>query len=721
MKLYIPAKLLRYLMVFILLGHSMLFAADAQMNGIFSLAAEQYPNGNATYTTRQTYLLLSKYDELVFSGISFYAWQAGMSGGAITHTGYTYARTAGLNDNNDVLISENKIVGNQVEGGAINNSNAFTLNANNTVTFSGNIALASTSGATGGAIANQLNGEFDVNDNGTLSFTGNIATSAAGAIFNRGSFRLLRNNEISFKNNYASSSGGAIYNQGGTLALTNNGNISFSYNSLASTDKLTSSVYGGAIDTSGDVTLNNNGIVTFSNNSARVSDSAPQYAVAYGGAIYICGESCVNINENEEVIFSDNSANKGGAIFNMDGSLSLKGNGNVSFSGNKATLSVSSVKAMGGAICNFSTFSLSENGNVLFAKNLESDSGVYRLRSIYSTNTLNLSATEGKNITFRDSIYATGIVNLNQEGTGDIIFTGATTESDLKELKGEDKVTEQEISDSRTSELAVNAKLYGGRLVVMDKATLIVNGLTVADEASVVVKDGLLTLNSGKATVTAAEEAEKAVLVGTSLREGSLSGSAAKHRGVVDGALIHLADDGVFSMQHLVLSAITHVVADPATLKIADVTAELMLGVNATLTGNDTLFAGTRLTDGKRAYTLSEDATVMQLEAATFDSVTLTGSSLVLDLAGMEVDIFDGADYIAVSFTNGIGYASFDTSLGVTLSLNGVNYKGVYLEQEDKKKSLYFCVAAAEATPEPETTALSLLALAGLGVRRKRR
>lgn len=150
------------------------------------------------------------------------------------------------------------------------------------------------------------------------------------------------------------------------------------------------------------------------------------------------------------------------------------------------------------------------------------------------------------------------------------------------------------------------------------------------------------------------------------------------------------------------------------------------MGVNASLTGSDMLLAGTTLEQSGNTggtLTLSADASVLMLEATTFDSLTLSGSTLVLELAGMTLEMFDNAELIAVSFTSGTDYATFDKSLAVTLSVDCINYeRGYTMESDNTPTTMYFHGGKKPAaTPEPATASLSLLALAALAARRKRK
>lgn len=329
-------------------------------------------------------------------------------------------------------------------GGAIYNDGFFKLTDNETVIFSDNSTLSN-----GGAIYNE--GSFKMNNNAAVTFSGNSAAHYdGGAINNRNSFSLSCNEVVAFEEN-AAAYGGAIYNDG----VRSKDNNAF-------------------------ITLSDNETVTFSRNSANYC----------GGAIYnYRNASRFVIARNRNVIFSENSAaTGGGAIYNW-GVFTLSDNGDVTFSRNTA--------AEGGAIYNSGTFTLSGNGDVLFEKNAEIVNGSYRLRSIYAYGTLNLSASEGKSILFKDSVYAAGTVELNQDGKGDIIFSAATTEADLREVKGGIAGTAEEILNSRTSELAttLNAKLYGGRLIVEDGAILKGRGITITESANATIRLNGGTLN----------------------------------------------------------------------------------------------------------------------------------------------------------------------------------------------------------------------------------
>lgn len=191
-------------------------------------------------------------------------------------------------------------------------------------------------------------------------------------------------------------------------------------------------------------------------------------------------------------------------------------NDSVTFSGNSAFGSSSSddyASVAGGAIYVHGDLHICNNGSVIFEKNAAVGKGTY-LESIYvyggRDGEIALSASSGKSIEFRDSvsIYGGATVNLNADYTdaegntikqkGDILFTGAYTESHLNEiLKTAEQgrtATEEEILLSRTSEVLAMTNLYGGRLRVEDGAIYQGRGITAMAGSGVTVrvKDAML-------------------------------------------------------------------------------------------------------------------------------------------------------------------------------------------------------------------------------------
>ncbi|MCQ2363963.1 MAG: hypothetical protein MJ051_00210 [Akkermansia sp.] len=262
----------------------------------------------------------------------------------------------------------------------------------------------------------------------------------------------------------------------------------------------------------------------------------------------------------------------------------------------------------------------------------------------------------------------------------------------------------------------------GGELVLTAGAGLKTGDIIsmVASGKGELVISGDITIDSKGLKGKAGEQAT------VSHADAQVLGDATISNVRVEESTIDLAEGSTVGFEHVVLAATTRITDDPATANLDDVTAELVMGGNASLTGSDLLLAGTTLAQSGNTgvtLTLSDDASVLMLEATTFDSVTLTGSSLVLELAGMDVEIYNGAEWIAVSFTSGTDFATFDSSLAVTLSIDGICYESGYTVSGDDSPTTMYFRGGKEicTTPEPATATLSLLALAALASRRKRK
>ena len=407
--------------------------------------------------------------------------------------------------------------------------------------------------AYGGAIYGGELSVISINNNGSINFSGNSAqqkianmfsnASYGGAIYggSESSIVLSNNNSVQFRGNCSSTGGGAIYgDSGSTITLSNNGNVIFEGNTGGSY-----SSYGGAIYGESDSTINlsNNDSVLFRGNcsssrggaiyggadsSIHLSNNrsvkfientvSSTLITAYGGAIFGDTNSTITLSNNGFVIFEGNAASltanssstglKGGAIYGHN--VTMCNNGNVIFERNTSSLTPSSSSnAYGRTIYINGNLSIQNNDSVLFEKNAEICNGVYRLRSIYaggSGDVISLSAATGNSIEFRDSVYIQdgSTVNLNADfgdmrQQGDIVFSGKYTEQHLNELledAGAGRMaTENEILDSRTTEVNVVTNLYGGRLCVEDGAVYKGAGITAHEGslATVRLKDAALS------------------------------------------------------------------------------------------------------------------------------------------------------------------------------------------------------------------------------------
>ena len=318
------------------------------------------------------------------------------------------------------------------------------------------------------------------------------------------------------------------------------------------------------------ITVNDDKSTTTETYSVKISGNYTEASTASdsintkgsrGGAFSVGHSSsslgpALQISGNEKVIITGNHADarvgsaKGGAIY------SELNYGKVEISGNSGAVNISNNwvsgadGALGGAIYTTSGVFIEGNDDVLLRGNYEQSGDTFRLRSLYySTGTTNeatngtagvtefrLMAAAGKKIEIHDSVYSgrcgknvqvvfngsyTAADGTEVKGDGTIRFTGANTVTDLKAAKlnagiAEELITisDEEISNSRTSEFASEIKLMGGRLEVADQAEIKGVGFTAAadsgavlslqnatfthqEKSTTLLQDGIVTFNAG--------------------------------------------------------------------------------------------------------------------------------------------------------------------------------------------------------------------------------
>lgn len=260
------------------------------------------------------------------------------------------------NNNEGKIIFESNVA---ISSGAIYSStrDVYSFYNNSELIFRNNKNLE----YLGGAFSVQSAISFDKNDN--VIFSGNQAYTGGGAIFSGGAYGLTcvsftGNSNVTFEDNHAievygygsGSTGGAL--SVGSLLISSNTNVSFLHNSAT--------IHGGAISsTSGSFAIfeKNESLSFVGNNGGKE-----------GGAIWAPN---IVFSENSTVVFSENFAAKGGAVYGVSHSdVKFENNGLVKFSSNEAT--------EGAAIYiphnAFMTLSLQNNDTLLFENN-KADAG----------------------------------------------------------------------------------------------------------------------------------------------------------------------------------------------------------------------------------------------------------------------------------------------------------------------------------------------------------
>ncbi|MBR3927067.1 MAG: hypothetical protein IKJ58_09915 [Akkermansia sp.] len=702
-----------------------------------SISSETSAPGGAIYARDVT---INNNGDVTFSGN-----YASSSSSASTFGGAICASDVSISNNGDVAFSENYVVSPSARGGSIYAIDVSISN-NGDIAFSGNYVASSNvedDSTYGGAIYADYG--VTISNNGDVAFSGNYASSShnasssslGGAIYARYDVTISNNGAVAFSGNYASSSydssyaspstyapttyGGAIYAYSGVVTISNNRDVAFSENFATTFYNASTSSYGGAIY-AGFVTISNNGAVAFSGNYASSSSSAS----TYGGAIYA---SDVTISNNGDVAFSGNYASSlcyfhttssGGAI--EANRVTISNNGAVTFSGNYASSlyssSSSSSIALGGAIFTDEGVSIQGNDSALFEKNYEriwhsngSRENIYRLRSIYNRygGDIILSAKTGGNITFYDSVYSSGDSYFNSDYTdtdgntqragGDIIFSGKYAEAHLTEIMAAYKefrsATAEEILNSQTNEIGGNVYVNSGSVQIVDGAVLKVGGDTVSiaegSDATLAISDAELVAK--KAKVEIGSSATLQLSNGASITADEIN--------IKSGATLALGD-----------IAITTTISD--TMVAAYRLSSLNI-IDADLT----FAAGSSLVTDGTGISMTKDSVLTFMATSEGEKVNLvftlgteyTEDSLVQLFSNVDIVKFlmDGEEVdssttlLASDFFAGAGINE-NTTLHYDSTTNAVYLQGV-----------------SNVVPEPATATLSLLALAALAARRRRK
>lgn len=247
-------------------------------------------------------------------------------------------------------------------GGAIYNKKGGEVNigidSNLRVFFSTNTAKGS-----GGAIYNENDGEVNIGK--SSKFIDNSTESRGGAIYNDGYMSVDENAE--FLGNKTKYYGGAICNSGELII-----ELYTSFNSNKCTD--TRNGRGGAI-------YNNNGSVTLGKSVMFNENSAVE-----GGAIYNTNAGTLNLGDQVK-FYSNTSSNGGGAIYNHSSSTDISVIGsNAAFNNNKASENNS-----GGAIYNYDC-KMKIGTNAVFDGNTAGEGGAIKHADRDNISTMEINA-----------------------------------------------------------------------------------------------------------------------------------------------------------------------------------------------------------------------------------------------------------------------------------------------------------------------------------------
>ncbi len=517
---------------------------------------------------------------------------------------------------------------------------------------------------------------MSITGNAGVLFRGNRARNNGGALYNQSNSTLsISNNQgdVSFSGNSAEQYGGAIRGQASsTIALDNNrGTVSFTGNHVLRTD--VTSVYGGAIslDSNSTLSLSNNDSISLSDNSVQTNSSAYGGAVAmYKSTLNITGNiNGVSLTNNKVTAIKTGSWGSGvsavgGAVYGK--AVNIRDNTGKVLVQNNVAEAQSNGTAMGGAIYVEESLRITGNAEVEFRRNVQQSSNQTILRSVYvdsksAAGALDLSAAAGGSISFYDSLYAA------PNGTSYALTADFNRESSATgSIIFSGKYAESDL-------LSINSTATAEEIAASRTSTI---------ETAVTVHHGTLSVEDGAVLQSKGMSvADRAAL---QLKDGILE--------MLDSTSLNLSGM-LLAEGSNAMSANEVVVADGATfrLTLSEANREAPSARAA-----DTVVGGRALI-ALSASALTYDGTYT-VQFNSMESLA-EGRYVVMDFSGSEMIKAPEWSTAGVSVT-GLGAGdSFGWS--------------------DDGTKLY--LVHTFALPEPTTVTLSLLALAGLAARRRRR
>ena len=596
-------------------------------------------------------------------------------------------------------------VGAQVDKPRFSAGGAIYADTELTVSGNGNISFSTNEAGKGGAISAGYGSVMTLAGNGTVSFSDNKAENGGAAytgvyIYKNGSntagsaeLNITGNSRVSFTGNEARNNGGAIYNQSNSTVniSSNTGDVLFSGNKAV--------LYGGAIrGQSGSTILldSNTGTVSFTGNSVTRADVTN----IYGGAISTDAGSTVSMSMNRSVNLSDNIAQTnssayGGAVAVYNSSLSINENTHgVTICGNM--LEATKTSSWGGGV--------SAEGGAIYGKTLyiQNNAGTVNVSGNIAK-TINNGTARGGAFYIQDTLAITG--NDKVEFRGNVQQSSDRT------------ILRSVYLDSKSANGALRlSAAEGGSITFYDSLYAAPNsssyGLSVdfngeAGETGSIVFSGkyaagdLLAIDSGTSQAAIELSRTSTVLSAINLHRGTLS-----------------------VQEQAVLQSSGLTVMSGATLSLQDGMLEMLNNTSFTLRENGVFKA-----QGANVLTA---ATLDFANGSTFDItlgeinkdnalMKLTASSLSYGSAQLnfnELNQLAEGEYMLLDLSPSTSLTAMDWNTE-SFSITGLS-AGDSFRWSDDGTQLYL-VHTILPIPEPTTATLSLLALAGLAARRRRR
>ena len=325
----------------------------------------------------------------------------------------------------------------------------------------------------------------------------------------------------------------------------------------------------------------------------------------------------------------------------------------------------------------------------------------------------------------------TGAYDSDADGkTSSLVFYGKATEMGAAILQTAGTVN-VEVGDGANKHSTVFKKsVSASTLNINEKSTAVLENTAFFTDG--VSLKGAINLNHQ--VLMEAQDANAFIAGGVEISSGKMS--ATRENGIaignvnmttsdnfiiesanISGSLIAVGEGTRLYLVNVDIKADTRIVDDAAWLDMVATKAWLNKD-NTMATGRYTTDADTTIYlsgDTAKSITLAAGTDIVELTSEMFDTVTLTGTDLWLDMTKI-AGLMPNTDYITLQFKN-LENALVDVeNLKVYATIDGKTYRQAYTTTDfGTTTTLYF------ALPEPTTSTLSLLALAAIAARRRRK
>lgn len=278
-------------------------------------------------------------------------------------------------------------------------------------------------------------------------------------------------------------------------------------------------------------------------------------------------------------------------------------------------------------------------------------------------------------------------------------------ENGVVKLEGADNnVVRITLTEDGTLQLAAGAGLNVGNIVSM-----------VANGSADLVISGDIEINDIKAYGKPGNKGTLSYVNMTTADDYTIENMT------ISGSLIDVGEGTTLYLVDVDIKSDTHITDDPASVFVQGTHAQLdetntWVDKEITTAKDTTLYL---CGNTSKSITLAAGTDIVELTSDMFDTVTLTGTDLWLDMTGIAEATY-GKDYFTLDFQDfarEMAKAQVDVeNLRVYATLDGERYTEAYSTANGGlTTTLYFQV------PEPATSTLSLLALAALTARRRRK